>query len=106
MRFRDEQAIGRARRKGHRVVIPLGLEDTGEAAEVAPRVGRREAEEALRASGVPEREVAELVTLARRSMTSFRRKVGIRPELRQPAWAESAAGRKSVAALLAGAWDV
>jgi hypothetical protein len=105
MRFRDEQAVGRARRKGHRTVMPLGAADSDGVAETAPRLGRREAEEALRASLVQERDVADLVTLARRSMTSFRRRLGVRPELRQPRWAEAAAGRKLLAALLADVWN-
>jgi hypothetical protein len=105
MRFRDDQAVGRATRKGHRVLIPLGAEDTGDSAQVVPRVARREAEQALRAMGIAENDTPELVTLARRSMTSFRRKLAVRPELQQPQWAQATEGRNLVPALLAGAWD-
>jgi DNA-binding transcriptional ArsR family regulator len=105
MRFKDDQAIGRARRKGHRVLIPLGSEDTGDSAQVAPRVSRREAEEALRAAGVSVNDAAELVALARRSITSFRRRLALRPELQQPQWAQAAEGRSLVPALLVGAWN-
>lgn len=57
-RFADSHAIGRARRKGHRAVIPLAACDSGtSAAEVVPRLVRSEAEKALRAMGAAEERI-------------------------------------------------
>ena len=82
----DYAAIGRARRNGHRVVVLLGAADSSGTAEEAPRLGRREAENALRAMGIAEKKVAKLADLARHSMTCFRREIAVRPEIRQPPW--------------------
>lgn len=103
-RFRDERAIGRAGRKGHRVIVPLSSGDSG-SAELIPRLARGQAEEALRSAGLPEDKVESLVTLARRSMTCFRRKLAVRPEVQQPRWAQATEARALLPSLLAGAWN-
>ena len=54
--------------------------------------------------GIKEKKVQSFATLARRSMTCFRRELALRPEIQRPQWAQSNAGRKLVPALLAGVW--
>ena len=103
-RFEDDAALGRARRTGHRVVLPLGAESTSDSSEEVRRLARGEAEEALRAMGIQEKKVRNLATLARRSMTCFRRALAVRPEIQRPQWAQSNEGRRLVPALLAGVW--
>ena len=103
-RFEDDAALGRARRTGHRVVVALGAESTSGASEEVRRLARGEAEEALRAMGIKEKRVRSLATLARRSMTCFRRELAVRPEIQRPQWAQSNACRRLVPALLAGVW--
>ena len=103
-RFEDNAALGRAKRTGHRVVVALGAESTSGSSEEVRRLARGEAEEALRAMCVKENKVPSLATLARRSMTCFRRELAVRPEIQRPQWAQSDAGRKLVPALLAGIW--
>ena len=103
-RFEDDAALGRARRTGHRVVVALGAESTRGSSEEMRRLARGEAEEALRAMGIKEKKVRSLATLARRSMTCFRRELAVRPEIQRPQWAQSNAGRRLVPALLAGVW--
>ena len=103
-RFEDDAALGRARRTGHRVVVPLGAESTSGSSEAVLRLARKETEEALRAMGIKEKKVRSLATLARRSMTCFRRKLSVRPEIQRPQWAQASAGRGLVPALLAGVW--
>ena len=104
-RFEDDAALGRARRTGHRVVVALGAESTSGSSEEVPRLARGKAEEALHAMGITEKKVRGLATLARRSMTCFRRELALRPEIQQPQWAQSNEGRRLVPALLAGGWS-
>ena len=104
-RFEDDAALGRARRTGHRVVVTLGAESMSGSSEEVPRLARGKAEEALRAMGIiKEKEIRSLATLARRSMTCFRRAIAVRPEIQRPQWAHSDEGRRLVPALLTGVW--
>ncbi len=50
--FKDDQAVGRVRKKEHRVVMPPGTEDIGKSAEAVPRLARRAAEQAVRTAAV------------------------------------------------------
>lgn len=102
----DPDAVTRAARKGHRVVVPLGRCDSTSATTLSiPRISRREAAKALTDTGVAEDRARELAVLARRSLTSFRRKFALRPEVRQPRWADPPEARALLPALLAGQWD-
>ena len=103
-RFEDDAALGRARRTGHRVVVVLGAESTSGSSEEVRRLARGKAEEALRAMGIGGEKVQSLVTLARQSMTCFRRELAVRPEIKRPQWAQSNEGRRLVPALLTGVW--
>lgn len=104
-RFEDDAALGRAQRTGHRVVVALGAESTNGSSEEVRRLARGEAEEALRAMGIKEKKVRNLATIARRSMTCFRRRLAVRPEIKRPQWAQSNEGRRLVPVLLTGVWD-
>jgi DNA-binding transcriptional ArsR family regulator len=105
MRFNDDRAIGRATRNGHRVLIPLGGEDGADSSKLVPRLARRDAESALRAAGIEQERAAQLAELARRSVTTFRRKLAIRPEVQRPLWSSDGEGRNLIPALLAGSWN-
>ncbi len=99
-------AIARAVRSGHRVVVALGRADSAaDGTIVVPRVGRADAMSTLMSAGVPEDQARELASLARRSFLSFRRKLAQRPEVQQPLWARPQEAPSLLPALLAGAWD-
>ncbi len=103
--FDSRDVVSRATRAGHKVLIPLGRADSTSIDTIGiPRLSRREAVEALVASGIAEEQARDLATLARRSLTAFRRKRALNPEVQQPEWARPAEGRCLLPAMLAGAW--
>ena len=94
----------RAVRSGHKVVVPLGRSDAGSHNTLAvPRLSREEALRALMASGVDE-VPAQPRGRWRRSLTSFRRKVALSPEVQQPQWARPAEARALLPLMLVGGW--
>lgn len=102
----DSHALARAGRAGHRVVVPLGRADAASSTTVVvPRLAREEAVKALVACGLAEERARDLAMLGRRSMTSFRRKLAVRPEVQQPEWGRPAVGRSVLPAMLAGGWN-
>jgi len=104
--FDDRDAVTRAVRAGHQVVIPRGRADSASASTLKiGRLSREDAEKALIAGGMGEDRARELATLARRSLSSFRRKLALSPDVRQPQWAQPSEGRYLLPALLAGAWS-
>ncbi len=104
-RFSDPDAVARAVRAGHRVVVPLGRADSPFATTLKiPRLAGEDAAKALVSAGTPEKPSRELAALARRGLASFRRKLAIRPEVQQPEWARPAEGPALVAIMLAGEW--
>lgn len=106
MVFESSEALARATRGGHRVIIPLGRADSASAATVTvPRLSRDEATTALVALGIPEDRARDLATLARRGIMSFRRRLAVGPEMQQPQWARPEAARSLLPALFAGAWN-
>lgn len=54
--------------------------------------------------GVQEEESRQLLALARKSLTAFRRRLAIHPSLLRPQWATPSEGRKLLAPLLIGKW--
>lgn len=101
-----EPDIGSAVSNDHRVVVQsagLGAA-TGEVIELG-RVRRNAAREALESMGVPEKDVEELALIARRSLMSIRRWLGIAPRLEVPLWATPAEAAELIPALLAGVWE-
>jgi hypothetical protein len=122
--FDNRAAVTNAARNGHRIVVPLARGDTpSQKALVVGPIQRKAAEEALvkalraleqqdkagdgsgREGREIERRAHDLASLARRSVTAFRRHIAEIPELQQPAWAKPLAGRVLLAAMLAGRWD-
>lgn len=92
--------------KGHRVVVPLGHSDNAtHSTKKIPRMSREEARVAFINEGIDEGKARELAVLARRSLTSCWRKLAVRPEVRQPKWAEPAEAQSLLPFLLAGAWN-
>ena len=104
--FNSRDAIARAIRGGHRVVVALGRADSASIGTLTvPRLSRDEAAKALIAAGVSEDRARDLAILARRSLTSFRRKLALSPEVQQPEWARPDEARPLLPAMLAGAWS-
>ena len=104
--FDSHEAVSRAIRRGHHVVIPLGRTDSSSATTViVPRLSREDAEKMLVTSGISKREASRLAALASRSLMSFRRKVALSPEVLQPRWARPDEARALVPAMFAGAWN-
>jgi hypothetical protein len=104
--FDAPEAIPRAIRMGHRVLVPLGQADPSASTTVnVPRLSRDEAAEILVSAGLPEDRARELAALARSSLMSFRRKLAVSNEVQQPQWARPVEARGLLPALLAGAWD-
>lgn len=103
--FDSRDAVARATRTGHRVVIPLGPADSESDNTLnIPRLSRGDAMKALIASGLVEDRARELASLARRSLMSLRRKLALSPEVQQPEWARPAEALSLLPALLAGGW--
>lgn len=95
-----------AERRGHRVVVPLGLADMRRPGVYEiPRLSVEAAAAALKAAGQDERRARELAALARRSLQAYRRRVGRIPELRQPEWAKPQNAPGLIPILLLGSWN-
>lgn len=104
--FDNREAVGRAARTGHKLVIPLGRADSTSRTTVEiPRLSREAALKAIVAVGIVEEQARDLAVLARRSLTSFRRKLARSPEVQQPEWARPAHARSLLSAMLAGGWS-
>ncbi|MEW6106765.1 MAG: hypothetical protein AB1563_10455 [Bacillota bacterium] len=104
--FDNREALGRTARTGYKVVIPLGRADSTSAKTVEiPRLSREETLKAVVATGIPEERARDLAELARRSLTSFRRKLALSPEVQQPEWARPANARSLLPVMLAGGWN-
>jgi hypothetical protein len=104
--FDDRGSVNRAVQNGHHVLVPLGRSDAGSLTSLeVPRLSREQAQAALVAMGLPETRASTLAGIARRSMTSLRRRMAPNPEVQQPEWAKPAEGGALVPALLAGSWN-
>lgn len=104
--FDSHEAVPRAIRRGHHVVIPLGHADSSsDATVIIPRLSQEEAAKALIASGIAESRAVALAKLARRSLMSFCRTLAPSPEVAQPRWARPSEARALLPAMLAGTWN-
>jgi len=123
--FDNPPVVTNAVRNGHRVILPLNRADSAsQKTVVLGPIQRKTAETELlsmisgptptraddregegRSDRPAERQARELARLGRRSVTAFRRRIALAPELEMPAWAQPAAGRVLIAPLLAGKWD-
>ncbi len=102
----DSPDVGAAVARGHRVVLPLGRE-TAVRSDVLdlPPLDAEEAARILEGGGLPENRARRLGTLARRSLTAFRRKLALAPEAQHPTWATPESGPELAPLILAGSWD-
>jgi hypothetical protein len=104
--FNVGNAITRAIRGGHHVLIPLGKDDSdSNTTVVIPRLRRSHVKEALLGMGFNEDRANDLATLARRSLMALRRKLAANREIQQPIWARPADARDPLPALLVGGWN-
>ncbi len=104
--FDSRDAISRATRSGHSVIIPLGRADSiTEKTVKIPRLAISGVKKALVNAVLPEEEARELATLARKSLTSFRRKIALSPEVQQPEWAQPSCAHPLAQIMLVGAWN-
>ncbi|MDK8193238.1 hypothetical protein QP794_24425 [Paenibacillus sp. UMB7766-LJ446] len=102
----DSEGLSRAIRNGHHIMIPLGRSDstTSDTIQI-PRLSRDRVTSILIDKGLDEHQSRELGLLARRGLTTFRRRTALSPEIRQPLWARPGEARSLVPLLLAGAWN-
>lgn len=104
--FDSREAVTRAIRTRHHVVVPLGRADSASTRTIeVPRLSREDAVKALTAAHIPEEHARELATLARRSLMSFRRRLALSPEVQQPEWARPSEARSLLPAMLTGGWN-
>ncbi|MGV2967167.1 hypothetical protein [Paenibacillus sp. AGC30] len=102
----DSEGLSRAIRNGHHVMIPLGRSDsTTKDTKQIPRLSRERVTSILIDKGLNEQLSRELGLLARRGLTTFRRRTALSPEIRQPLWALPGEARSLVPLLLAGGWS-
>ena len=97
--------VGTALEGAHTIVLPLGAADGDhdDAVDVGV-IAREPAVEILDPKKTGPREEAwERASLARRSMTAFRRVIG-NARLRKPDWAEASVGWKLIAPLFVSSW--
>lgn len=104
--FDAEELVPAAARAGHIVMVPLGAGDPPQDMAVdLPPLFRRAAADALDQLGIERHRAYEMASLARRSLTAFRRSIASSPGLSQPEWAKPAVGRSLLPAFFAGAWN-
>lgn len=104
--FDHPDIITHATRNGHQVVIPLGRADTETASTIKiPKLSREDAAKILVSCGLAEDRARNLASLAHKSLTAFRRRLSLRPEILQPEWARPENGASLLPAMFAGAWN-
>ncbi len=104
--FEARDAVTRAVRNGHRVVIGVGRSagHSRDAVQIG-RLSREAAVEALTETGIAHERARKLAAVARRSLTVFRRRLAVSPELQQPMWARPAEARSLLPIVLAGGYN-
>ena len=89
---------------GHHVVVPMGVDDPGQAIEL-PRLGRSEAQAAFENIGIEPDKAGRLAVRARRSLTSLRRALSVNPRVARPGWTQGPDGDMLAVLVLVGAWS-
>lgn len=100
--FSPGDAVNRATRRGHRVLVPRSPGEGVAGTLHVPRLHRRSAEEALKAMGVSNDRARELSLLARRSLMSLRRRLATSAAVSRPAWASPSVGPSLLPIFLLG----
>ena len=100
----EDADVSAAVRAGHHVVAPMGVDDPGQAIELA-RLGRSEARAAFRAIGIKPDKADRYAVRARRSLTSLRRALSANPRVARPGWAQGEDGDILAVLVLVGAWS-
>lgn len=100
----DGADVGAALSAGHHVVVPMGLDDPGQAIEL-PRLGRSEAQAVFESIGIESDRADRLAVRARRSLTSLRRALSVNPRVARPGWAQAPDGDMLGVLVLVGAWS-
>ena len=104
--FDADAVMAGALRTAHAVIVPLGIGDAAGSGVVDVRpILREPAVKELEAGGVDRDRCWSLASLARRSMTAFRRTIAIAPTMRVPGWAEPGVARTLLPALLIPRWN-
>jgi hypothetical protein len=104
--FEVGDQVVRATHRGHHVLIPLGQGGVASAQAVhLPRLRRDHIRDVLIDMRIDERRVGELAMLARRSLTAFRRKLAVAPEVQCPQWAAPSEAGAIIPAMFAGSWS-
>jgi hypothetical protein len=104
--FDADVVIASALRTAHAVIVPLGIGDaTGSGVVDVRPILREPAVKELEAGGVDRDRCWSLASLARRSMTAFRRTIAIAPTMRVPGWAEPGVARTLLPAMLVPRWN-
>ncbi|MCC6245314.1 MAG: hypothetical protein IT353_20905, partial [Gemmatimonadaceae bacterium] len=96
----------RAERHGHRVLMPLAMDDAREADLRVPRLRRDAARAALEAMGLTSERAGSLDGVARRSLLALRRALSRIPAVRRPPWSSGNEAVGLVAITLLGAGKV
>ena len=104
--FDDQEAISRAIRQGHQVVVPLGATHSETATTITcPRLSTEEGKAALSELGVTDDTATKLAMLGRRSLMALRRKIALQPEVQQPPWARPDNASAVLPFFFAGSWS-
>jgi predicted XRE-type DNA-binding protein len=116
--FDSIETVSRAVRSGHKIVVPIGKEQSSSDVIEIPRLNVDEAAASLVKGSLTsgeddlpnkasdrEDEARELATFARRSMDAFRRSISIRRELQTPIWATPSNAHDTLPFIMVGAWN-
>lgn len=102
----DPEMVAEAVRKGHRVVMPMGLAPREQATVIKlRRLYRYDLEKALQSSGLAEKKARNTARDAGGSVTVLKRLLGRLPGASQPPWSVPPTAPELVPLLLAGSWD-
>lgn len=102
----EEPELSRAVAKGHHVIAVM---DQSVAARrnpdiVLPRIGRNEADAALRAAGLDFERASRLAALGRRSLPALCRELSIDPRVTRPQWSQGPQATHLAPLMLVGSW--
>lgn len=102
----DGADVGRAINQGHHIVSVVDRSAfSRRKAEVSlPRLGRRDAADALRGAGVEPSEAERLAVLGRKSLPALCRRISLNPTISRPEWTNPPDAGILAALVLAGAW--